>query len=92
MVNLSKTMNKPMISHDKHFCLCSDIGNDTTCLHLVTEFHKEIIDKIEIIRAISIGSRVNELNKINEVLSIVDDKIRQVLNHTGNKSCVNHTR
>ena len=85
-------MNKPMSSHDKYLRLCSDIGNVTTCLHLVIESHKEIIDKIKIIRAISIGSRVKELNKINEALSIVDDKIHQVLNYTGSKSYVNYTK
>ena len=71
-MNLSKTMNKPISSHDKHMCLCSDIGNFTTWLHLIIESHKEIINKIKCIRAARIGARVNELNKSNEAFSIAD--------------------
>ena len=59
-------MNAPMSSQDKHIRLRSDIGNVTTSLHLIIQAHKEIIDKLKMIKAISIGARVKELTKINE--------------------------
>jgi hypothetical protein len=34
---------------------------------------------------------VKELNKINEAITLVDDKIHQVLHCTGSKSYVNYT-
>lgn len=81
-----------MLSHDKHTRLCSDIGNVTTFLHLIIESHKEVIDKLKIIKAISITSRVKELTKINKAISLVDDQIHQMLNYTGSKACVNYTK
>ena len=85
-------MNKPILSRDKHLCLCYDIGNVTTFLHLAIESYKETIDKIKIIREIGIGTRVKELNKTNEAITLVDDQIHQVLCCTGSKNYVNHIK
>ena len=50
-----KTINNPMLSHNKYTCLYSNTGNITTFLHLIIESYKEVIDKLKIIKAISIG-------------------------------------
>ena len=61
-MNLVKTMSNLMTCHDKNLRVCSDILNVTTCLCLMIESQKEIIDRIKIIRAIVIGVRVKEIN------------------------------
>ena len=50
-----KTINNPMLSHNKYTYLYSNTGNITTFLHLIIESYKEVIDKLKIIKAISIG-------------------------------------
>ena len=89
---MSKTMNNPMSFHDKYTHLCSDIGNVTTFLHLIIESHKEVIDKSKSIKAISIGSWIRELTKINKAISLADNQIHQMLNYTGSKAYVNYTK
>ena len=85
VANICNIMSKRMSSHDKFLCLSSELGKVTTHIHLVIESHQEIINTIECIRAVGIGSRTNELKKVNEAFSIVDSIMNKTLNCTGYK-------
>ena len=81
-----------MLSYDKYTCLCSDIENVTTFLHLIIKSYKGVIDKLKIIKAISISFQIRELTKIRKAILLVDDQIHQMMNYTESKAYMNYTK
>ena len=77
-----------IIYQDKLSRLLASLVDVITCLHHVSTMHFEITNKIKLIRAIGIKSRVKELEKVNQAFSSVEEKAQEMLKITGCKSYV----
>ena len=77
---------------DKFSRLSTSLADVITCINHVHSAHIEATIKIKKIRALGIKARVNELDKANEAISIVRDKIADMLKMTGYKSYVNYSK
>ena len=66
----------------------SGLADVLTCLHHISLSQAEIITKVKLIRGIGVKSRVKELSKINEAISVVEAKLQTILNNTKCKSYV----
>ena len=61
----------------------SGLADVLTCLQHTSSSQAEIIAKIKVIRGIGVKSRVNELSKNKEAISVVEVKIQTILNKFG---------
>ena len=69
------------INYQERFArVSSGLADVLTCLQHMSSSQAEIITKIKVISGIGAKSRVNELSKINEAISVVEVKTQTTKN------------
>ena len=76
---------------EKLTLISTGLADILSCLQHMSSSQLEIKNKVKNIHALGVKTRAKELSVIHEVIDLLTEKIRNMLNHTKCKSFVMHT-